>query len=377
MAVVDAYLYDAEFVRVGKLPVVECSAILRHNDISTFEIDVNADSEMWSGLPDAGHIALFESGKILISGYPTKTGWKRSSGETTFSITCNSHDAYLDSMITIPDPSRPVDSQGGSAYYTARGKADDLIHDMVRTHIGQDAREENSQPVHVEDSPGDGKTVSVKTRFKPLLETIQGLAESGNIAFRVIKVGHETVFSSWQPRDLTRNIRLTENNGGITDFSLEQDAPETTRVLVAGQGEGKERTLRHMTGNDNMWGIKRLVFQDRRDTDETDELEQAGLDTLEEAAESAGITMELADTAAENTDAPRFGRDFTVGDRITVNPEKGARVRDIVREAEVTWGEEGREIKLTVGPERDDQKDKKLVAEVRRLRRELRTIQTR
>src|SRR5690625_388915 len=78
------------------------------------------------------------------------------------------------------------------------------------------------------------------------------------------------------PEDRSRYIRLSEDNDALGQWSMERARPEVTKVLVAGQGQYEERTLKLVEGNPNDWGTNRIVFQDRRDTDELEDLVEAG-----------------------------------------------------------------------------------------------------
>src|SRR5690625_7369648 len=91
-------------------------------------------------------------------------------------------------------------------------------------------------------------------------------------------------------------IRLSEDNDALGEWSMERARPEVTKVLVAGQGQYEERTLKLVEGNPNDWGTNRIVFQDRRDTDELEDLVKAGEETLADNAETASISVDLDDT---------------------------------------------------------------------------------
>src|SRR5690625_7061018 len=93
--------------------------------------------------------------------------------------------------------------------------------------------------------------------------------------------------------DRSRYIRLSEDNDALGQWSMERERPEVTKVLVAGQGEGDARTLKLVEGNTNDWGTSRIVFQDRRDTDELDDLIEAVEDTLADGAETESIQVDF------------------------------------------------------------------------------------
>src|SRR5699024_917404 len=151
-----------------------------------------------------------------------------------------------------------------------------------------------------------GKQVSVKSRFKPLLEEVQTAAKTGGITFSTNMDRDGNIrFQQSVPEDRSRYIRLSEDNDALGQWAMERERPEITKVLVAGKGEGDERTLILMEGNENDWGTNRIVFKDQRQTDELDELEEAGLEELADNAETASISVDLVDTPSN-----RFGVDY-------------------------------------------------------------------
>src|SRR5690625_7162973 len=91
------------------------------------------------------------------------------------------------------------------------------------------------------------------------------------------------------PEDRSRYIRLSEENDAVGDWSMERARPEVTKVPVAGQGQDEERTLKLVEGKPNDRGTNRNVFQDRRDTDELEDLGEAGEGTVADNTETASI----------------------------------------------------------------------------------------
>ncbi|PCE42490.1 hypothetical protein CO267_18585, partial [Acinetobacter baumannii] len=148
--------------------------------------------------------------------------------------------------------------------------------------------------------------------------------------------------------------------------------PALTQVLVAGQGEGTARTLKLVTGNANDWDFWGLGYQDRRDTDDLAELIQAGEETLEEGGAKSTISVEVQETTTK-----RFGRDFWLGDTITVQLADKTQITDKVQVAEIDFGPEGRTVKLTLGPVLDEQDAPRWVPLVKKLQAQIRALQAR
>src|SRR5699024_2630381 len=291
MSVLTAKLYDPDFVHRGPLPLEGGKVVLRNNDVSTFLIDIDTSTEQWENITaqygdmKAWHVQLFDSldGDVpLMSGIITSDRDEKS-GYPATQWTGRCHLDYLDGMITLPNPARAADDQKDGSHYTDKGPAAEVIFQMVRKHVAQGARDEFRTPLRVGSTWADkpGKQVSVKSRFKPLLEEVQAAAKTGGITFST-SMDSDGVIRLQQsvPEDRSRYIRLSEDNDARGQWSMERSRPEVTKVLVAGQGEGDARTLKLVEGNTNDWGTCRIVFQDRRDTDELDDLIEAGEETL-------------------------------------------------------------------------------------------------
>lgn len=372
----DVKIYDRNLVFRGALPVVGGQAVIRNNDISTFSIDVNANSAMWNRFERGWHIALYDEGRQMLTGVPDRISESSAKGVRDVTLSGISHMRYLQDMVTIPDPTKPVNQQGDSAYYKTAGLAEAVVKDLVRTHLGQSARLENRRPITVDTNGSRGRSVSINSRFQNLLEEVKMLASAGGVRvftrMEVNEPGHEVRFSVGEGRDLHRSVRLSQINGAVDGYTLEESAPTVTRVLVGGQGEGSARTLVIRQGNENDWGVNVLQFQDRRDTDDLADLQQAGDETLAEGQAAASITVEINDLPNL-----RFGERFDLGDTVTVELETGAVIVDVVQSVDITWSETGRLVKAQVGPVAEELDADAWVKLVHNLRSQLRRVQAR
>lgn len=369
----EAYLYSHDFVRLMKLPITGGEGTFRNGDVSTVIVDVDGNSEVWDPtLPIiGGNLVVMDGTSQVFAGPIVEYSRERDGGQRHITIQAECFLRYAAGMITLPTPGRALEAQDESAYYTRRDRAGELIFQLVRTHIAQGARTENRTPLRVSSSHvTSGKTVRVNTRFKNLLETIQTLADSGGVVFRTWLEKDTPRFLVEAPTDRSREIRLREQSGSLTRHELTWSAPEATRVLVAGQGEGEVRTLKAVIGDPTEWKMKDLVFQDRRDTDEIDELIEAGEDTLDELSESATITLE-----ASAVKGMRYARDYRTGDVITVALDCGNTIVDILQTAEISWGARGEETKLSVGPDREGMSEDFMLTTVKRLQKQIRNLQ--
>ena len=368
-------MYTPNYERRGILPILGGTAVLRNNDISTFSLEVNGGDLLSSRFEKGWRIVIEDEGQQLCAGTPSTLGRSSNDGAQTLDLSGSDDMVWLRDMITLPNPAAAADNQDQDAYWKASGRGAPLIYNLTRLLVGQNARTEFRRPLMVNNpGVGFGKTLSVNTRFKTVLEEVQSLAiQSGAVVtLSQDDTNRRTVMDIASGRDLSRAVRMTEINGGIGGWELSEEAPTVTQVLVAGQGEGTERTLKLVSGNANEWGFRGLQFQDRRDTNDIAELTLAGEETLEEGRATANITVEIHETPNK-----RFGRDFRLGDTITVQLEDGVLVTDIVQTAEISWGENGREVKLTIGPVANEQDAPRWVPLVKSLQAQIRALQAR
>src|SRR5699024_11599028 len=113
------------------------------------------------------------------------------------------------------------DQQDQAAYYKRNGSAASLVYDLVRSHIGQNARPEFKRTLVV-DSPGGwaNNSVSINSRFKTVLEEVQTLANNANVVVSLFQddIAKTTRMSIEQTRELARVIRMTENKGQLGNW---------------------------------------------------------------------------------------------------------------------------------------------------------------
>lgn len=373
----EAWIYDQNNVRQGSLPLLSASATIRRNAVSSFIVDADTSSPEFIPGMKGWFIRLCDEYGVEVGGIVTSISHSLQDGVRATSFNCETFEVYLQRMISLPSPDQALTNQGD--YYRDRGKTEDVLRRLIYTHIGNGARDFNQAGVLVAESQGRGNgTRIIKTRFKNLLEVAQNISvNDGELMFEThLSTQGLPRFRFRMGEDLRREVRLSEANGALGSWEMEETAPEVTRVLVAGQGQGADRTLVLRAGNSNDYapgtGLRGTVFQDRRDTDGDDDLTQAGDDTLADGAETAKISMELNDVPGN-----RFGEDFQIGDRVTVQLLDGMTIQDVVQSASIDWGESGRSVSIHVGStlEDPDENDPALLRRVRKLTDRLNSLE--
>lgn len=372
------YTLDGDYlVPRGRFPVIGATVNLLRNDVSVFEFTVDPTLPGWSRLDTTTHIALYHRGQQLIAGVPVEIEQSWEHGVTELRVAGVSHMVYLRDRVTVPNPARALTAQDTDAEYRLSGSAVNVAGQMVRDQASTAAaRAEYRTPLWVTELSSGGESVKVRARYKNVLDELQRIAalSPGLTASTAVTEATSSrprvVFTVAQGRDLARAVRFTEATGGVLSYTLTRSAPEVTDVIVAGQGEGTARTIRHLTGDHQTWGRRIYTFQDRRDTDDTTELDQAGQETLTEGAATAAVSVQVTDT-----EQIQYGRDYQIGDTVTIQTSAGD-ITDTLEAAELRFDHSGLDIRLHVGAKPGAPAGAEWVPTVARLARAFTTLTT-
>jgi len=320
----------------------------------------------WTMVLPADHdqSALFVPGSRLVAWAPWSVDVPFLTGPATAiavttppsaTMTVNGVDdtALLADRLVLPDPTSALDDQDDSAYYTLTAAAEGVIRQVVEDNAGTLALTGryvcNGDPDSRLTVPGSllGSTTSITARFTNLLTLIAEVASRDNLAVSVVQVGEELHLLVSESIDRTASVRLSQDTGTLTSGAASLSMPTTTRVLVAGGGEGVDRVFveRSNPSLEADWSRRVEVFRDARDTSDLTELQQRGDETLADAAASvAGISLDPVDLPGQG-----FGTHYHLGDTITV--EMGSQSwTDIVTQVDVQVSAAGSTVvKPTVG----------------------------
>src|SRR5690625_6837273 len=188
---VHADFYNKDLQRLGRIPILGGSAVLRTDAVSTAVLDVNGNSRSrrrYETDPryqlEGGHVAVYDGKTQLIAGKIKQYVENNSAGTKDIELHFECHLSYVHGMITVPSPDRALTSQTVRPYYRESGPAETVIKDAVRLHVSQDApRAENRNPIIVDLSEGRGENVTINSRFQNLLEELQDVAKNSGVVF--------------------------------------------------------------------------------------------------------------------------------------------------------------------------------------------------
>lgn len=369
----DVWAVDPGRVRRGQLEVLSCSVVVRDADIGSWTMTVK-DDELSRRVEAGWRVIIVDDTGLVTSGPILSPGGVVADRAFTFS---GEDDLFhVASRFTYPDPTKPAEQQTDAAYFKYTAAAATVIDRLVHRNVGSGGVAARRVPGFVMDAAaggGLGSTVTVDTRYKNVLEESRTLARRGGVTFWAAQSDDSALIRFYfrEPRDLSRRVRFSLDGGGLTGGSWALTAPTVTSVLVAGQGQGADRTIKEHTQSSGDWGFRIEAFQDRRDTDDPKELEQAGTDTLAEGAAGASAVVEVSE-------APGlvYGIDYRLGDTVLVDFGR-AQITEPVRAVELTYDGYGRTAKLTLGDHaQGEDQDPAWVKHVRALGKRLRGLET-
>lgn len=368
---------DGQLRPRGVLPVLAGKLVMKNNDIGSFQLTVNGNSPKAARFVPGWRVSILDDdGSVLGSGPATQIGQRledanRTRTDTLMGVT--DHDVLATSVV-IPNPTTPTDQ---TEAWKGTGAAETVIRNLISAQVGPTAPATYKNPyLRLDDDRKRGSNVAVASRFKNLLEEVQDQLTAGNLIMDVYQSGTAIWVTFRQARDLTRSVRLTRKNSAVGSADLTMIAPTVTEAIVGGTGTGSARTLFRQSYGLGDWGRRVTQFIDRGSAGGSAEMQQAAKTALDEGVQKASVTFE-----ANDIPRLRFGRNFKLGDKITVELGERATVMDTVQIAEINWDEKGRTVKLQVGPTADETKLNQatgpLMGVVKNLSKQLRETQTR
>lgn len=284
--------------------------------------------------------------------------------------------ALFERVLAWPDPSAGLGNQPADRWY--QGNAETVIRSLVSENYVQ----RYGGQLVMGSNGNQGSDIKARPRFTNLLELVAKKAKRGGVG-----VGVELVRTSgtsarlrlriWEPSDLTKRVRLTRRAGTLRNWSQESEAPKVTHALVGGAGEGVNRVFRQVSTDESTraaqtWGGPVESFVDGPASFDNPELDQAGQEALDEGAETNTLTMEAAES-----EGLRAFRDYQPGDRATGELIDGTTLTDVITSIGVTVNDEGVTVVPTFGDPDRKEPAMQLGQMIKRLRREVRAVQTR
>ena len=202
----------------------------------------------------------------------------------------------------------------------------------VDAHCGPGAKVAR-QKLTIAANQNRGASIPGRARFYNLLELCRSLAlQGGDMGFRVTINGTELEFDVYEPTDLTDDVKLSLGLGTLLGYQITSEAPTANHITGAGGGQGITRIFREGEDATSQEKYNRRIetFRDRRDTTDTDEIDNTIQEELDKKAERVSVELYLADTLQAGAID-----DYFVGDKITAEAD-GVTYTTPIREMKIT-----------------------------------------
>lgn len=370
---------DRSLVPVGD-PISEWTdldSMLKFNEPASSTITLPASTTVLDQInTDGGRIALIRDGSIWSAGPIERTGpytWSAAAGQASgpgqLTVSWTDDLALIAGRLTYPDPTAAETAQTVDYYTLAATNAETAMRGLVNLNAGPGALAGRQIPqLALGSVAGVGTAIDVKTRFEPVTDVLRSAAlAGGGLGFRTQQVGSQILFSVYAPADRSGRIRYSRGLGNLRSFSYEPEAPTCTTAIVGGDGTGATRTIRSSsdsTATARWWRLEKWVNQSSETS--TTVMDQAAAEALAAGAERAQLRAETVDTADQ-----RYGVDYQLGDRVSVELYPGVAVTDVVRAVRLTASPEQGEVVTPLIGSSDATTDPRLVALYRSIERRL------
>jgi len=243
--------------------------------------------------------------------------------------------SIIANRICYPDPTKPWNQQlAANADVVANVPLETAIKHFVLVNVGNQAISSRINTLlDVAPDQGRGPNVNYAVKFGSgvdlnLLDVIRTLiASSGaQMGVSVVQKGQRLLFDVYTPADKTGTAWFSEALGNLTSISFSLTDPTVTDALVQGSGSFVQASASGITN----WN-KAEHFNDS--SSETN----AGVinATAQSDLVSGAMGPNMATTA---TDTPYliFGRDYNVGDKVSVEVRPGDVYQDVISSVTLT-----------------------------------------
>lgn len=312
----------------------------RFNEPGSGSVELPARPEVMAQLQPGNRLVVIRDGEIWTAGpmeIPQDYSW--GIGESSDPDPGTVHIDFSDDLalpagyITWADPTVAWSAQPDKATRKITAtNAELIIRQLIDENCGPGALVARRIPHFALDSvAGVGATITMATRFEPLLDACRRTAKwGGGLGFRTRQVGSQILFSCYAPADKTATARFSRGLGNLRSVQFKLSAPTVTHALVQGSEVDPpadrifvERA--DTTAASSWWRVEQLVDGSAAD-DTNGELTSSGNEQLSGGA----APVELATVTVDTPDL-QAGRDYGLGDKVTIELPTGLEVADVVR----------------------------------------------
>jgi hypothetical protein len=357
---------------------------LNFNQPASGTVTLPAWPEVIAQLVPGNRLVVIRDGDIWCAGpleTPQSFTWDLDSNAEPGTVVCDFSDdlARVAGYLTYQDPTAAFASQdpdGTVVRSITSTNAETIIRTLVNENCGPGALTARRIEQLVLDSvAGIGSSTSISTRFEALLDVCRTVASGDGLGFRTRQVGDEIRFGVYAPVDRTATARFSTALGNLRSVSYALVAPLATAELVQG-GDPSSATGVYVevdSGAASDWyRVEKLQDQSGVADDADGELTQAGTLALGDDNPQSSLVTVTVDTVDL-----KAGRDYGLGDMVTVVLPTGLEVPDVVRTITLTASPDDGEVVTSVIGNQDQSTATATVKVIRDLMRRLARLETR
>jgi len=364
--------------RKGTIPYTTLDANLVFCGAGSWSLTLPGRSEKGALLGPGSGILIRDdlTGGIIASGPARRRLFTvaepdRGPARETLTVSGVTDDWWLYTRAVYPDPAAASTAQTTTAAYTANTNAETIMRNLVNLNAGPGALTARKVfGLVLETNLSRGATVKTSNRFDRLADAVTAAATAGGLGWNITQqAAEELPFHIFEPDDKSGSVRFSRKIGNLRSFNYELLGPEATVAIVAGQGTGTARTFREAvnTAAESEWACRIEDFGDRRDTNDTGTLDQAGGNTLAERGPTSSLSMSPIDTPK-----CRFAQHYYLGDIVSVDIGDDEWITDVVRQVKVSANADRTTVAPLIGsdsatPSNQPQHYKTLAAALRRI----------
>lgn len=356
---------------------------LNFNQPAAGTVTLPAWPEVIAQLTPGNRLVVIRDGAIWCAGpmeSPQGFTWDLESNAKPGVVMCAFSDdlARVAGYLTYPSPASAFSAQPADT--TARAisstNAETIIRTLVNENCGPGALAARRIEQLVLDSvAGVGSSTSISTRLEALLDVCRTVAATDGLGFRTRQDGGQIKFGVYAPTDRTGSARFSEGLGNLRSVAFTLVAPLATAELVQG-GDTSTATgvfVEVDSGAATDWyRVEKLQDQTGVLDDADGELTQAGNLALGDDNPQSSLA-----TVTVDTEDLQAGRDYGLGDKVTVVLPTGLEVQDVVRTIRLEATPDGGEVVTSVVGNQDQSTATQTIRVVRELARRLGRLETR
>lgn len=330
-------------------------ATLNFNAPASVTVTLPALPEYLDVAAPGNRLQVIRDGKILVAGpveYQGAISWSvggqaQDAEPGLLTVAATDDSVWLGCRIVYPDPAAMATAQTATSFYTLTAtNTETAMRDLVNLNAGPGALTARRVPnLTLGTLAGVGSSVNVRSRFDPVSDKLRATAiAGGGLGYRVVEDGGALKFVVFQPADLSSSVRFSRGLGNLRSIQYTPQAPTATVAIVGGDGTGTSRTVVERSNSSAVatWGRIETFVNDN--SGDTTDLNQAGDTALTSAAEQGQLVVQAIDTPLV-----KFGRDYPLGAKVSVEIYPGLDLVDVVRSVTVTATKDGEVVNVQIG----------------------------